>query len=350
MADLRFNTEMGGYRAIYTKLWDDERVITLQPIEKLVYLFILTGPHTTSVPGFYPLRAGQIAGHLDITRDEAETSLANLKRAGLIDYDAVAIITPKFTKYHRPGNPNIAKGWAKILSTMPKSRVMCDWIEALDLWYQQHAKARRPEIRNFPDCSDMGNAAGIKPVSLPKEGEGEGEEEGYSESSITSESSGISLPSPTSAAPVAQPALAGGGEVGAEMWAAWVADMEAKARALGTPPDVFTSLAMRAMQEFQVYYDQTTSNGRMTDKRIQQFVKRVKRVDPVCAMIGMEHYIDGHGGRKPWNYCAKIITNQLQLSDKERMADNARHRKRFRTDGVWAEITQALAERKAEPA
>ena len=65
-------------------------------------------------------------------------------------------------------------------------------------------------------------------------------------------------------------------------------------------------------------------------------------------MIGLEHYIDGHGGRKPWNYCAKIMTNQLQLSDKERMADNERHRKRFRTDGVWAEITQSLAERKAE--
>ena len=39
------------YRKIDPRMWDDERFATLTQPTKLVWMLILTGPHTTPLPG-----------------------------------------------------------------------------------------------------------------------------------------------------------------------------------------------------------------------------------------------------------------------------------------------------------
>lgn len=342
MADVRFNPQMGPYRAIYTKVWDDEVFITLTAIEKLTFLFILTGPHTTSVPGLYPVRAGQIAGALDLTRDDVDLAMANLQRAGLIDFDHAVVITPKWTRYHRPGNANITKNWATVVGRLPKTRVLCDWIEALDQWFQEECPARRKEICNFPNCKDMENAPERQGVMPSKQGEGEGEEEGerHSESSGTLESS--SPKDQQVATQASQPplldVLVQKGKIWDEMIkkrdAEWVAKW-------GNPPGSFTLLAEEFRLTCQRHYEYERGGGNMTPHKLDEFASRTKRFDVDVVAHAMIVYVDAVAGRKDYRYAIGVARRFDRLSEQEQEQDQRRHAKAHGSDGVIARIHEA---------
>ena len=337
----------GNWSPVFHRVWDDEKFIELSCDAKLAWLMLLTDDHG-AVPGYVKITGGGVADRLNI--EDGQAALMELEQAGLIQYDGRRVFIRNWVKYQYPRAASNLDGWMKHVRRWPPTPARKLWLQSVRDWYTVEAPARLGELAKHSEFNNLDPTP-----DPPVEGEGraitKNEElrtkKGDSESSTSSESSGTSLPSLPSAAPAAQPVLLRSADNAKRVFADWVTENEAKAVALGCPPGLFEAMALRCMEEFQHYYDTTTSNGRMTDNRILKFVKRVRRVDPLLVLQGMELYIDAHGGKKPWEYCAKIITNQTTLSEKERNRDLDRHRARYR-EGVWNEAITTLAENRAE--
>lgn len=78
------------YRKIEPKLWDDENLADLDVTHKLVWLYILTGPHTTSLPGLWVVGPASMAEGLRLPVATVVTCLNTLRTRGRIDWDPVA--------------------------------------------------------------------------------------------------------------------------------------------------------------------------------------------------------------------------------------------------------------------
>ena len=121
-------------------------------------------------------------------------------------------------------------------------------------------------------------------------------------------------------------------------------DRPAEAVAAGTDPMVFTSLAMRLLEDIKFYYDVHTKGGRLTDKKLLAFVKGVRRNDAVTAMVGMVTFIDKYGGKMHERYARGTINGIAERPEKLRMEEYEKLQKRMHGTSVWNEITTALAE------
>src|SRR5262245_49773367 len=112
---------MARFRKIDTRIWNDAKFRELADQEKLLFLFLLTHPHMTSLGA---MRAS-IAGLADEIRNQPETvskGFGILFRKGFLEYDEKAcfVALPNFLKYNSPENPNVVKSWDGVLDLLPE--------------------------------------------------------------------------------------------------------------------------------------------------------------------------------------------------------------------------------------
>lgn len=113
------DTNIAKERYIDTRFWDDNYIIKLDPVEKLLFLYFLTNP-LTNIAGIYEISTRRIAFDTGI---DTEMILNILKRFELdkkIFYkDGWLIICnfPKYQKYER--SPRIKDGITLILNQLP---------------------------------------------------------------------------------------------------------------------------------------------------------------------------------------------------------------------------------------
>jgi len=123
---------MGRYRKVDTRIWNDARIICLDDDSKLVFLFVLTHPHLTSLGAMRATVPG-LAAELGWTTErfqKAFDELTDTVRNGesgtvghaLIDYnqDASFIGLPNFLKYNQPENPNVVTSWGSLVDLLPE--------------------------------------------------------------------------------------------------------------------------------------------------------------------------------------------------------------------------------------
>lgn len=116
---------MARYRKIDTRMWGDGKFRNLSsPVVsgKYLWIFLLTGPHTTNLPGLF--RAGEmaLAEELGWSLEGFREGFAELFREGLAkaDWNARVVWIPNAVKYNPPDNPNVVKGWRDSWAEVPE--------------------------------------------------------------------------------------------------------------------------------------------------------------------------------------------------------------------------------------
>lgn len=77
------------YRAIHGSFWTDPKVKRLSPDQKLLFLYLITCPHS-HLSGIYYLPCGLISHETGLCADIARAGLLRLQEAGLVRWDETA--------------------------------------------------------------------------------------------------------------------------------------------------------------------------------------------------------------------------------------------------------------------
>ncbi len=114
---------MSVYRKIHIRVWGDKRFRALSDDSKLLFFYLLTGPHTTSLPGLFEGGQMGLAEKLGWEIDKFKSAFTVLEEKKMVevDWEAQIIFIPNQIKYNPPHNPNIVKGWAKVYDNIPES-------------------------------------------------------------------------------------------------------------------------------------------------------------------------------------------------------------------------------------
>ncbi len=113
------------YRSIYVRIWGDEKfrsLSSLKPSAQGLFLYLLTNPNTTSIPGLYRAGAAAMAEELGWSIEGFKGALNELTQHGLViaDLDSRVIFIPNAIKYNKPQSPNVIKSWRSHWDEIPE--------------------------------------------------------------------------------------------------------------------------------------------------------------------------------------------------------------------------------------
>lgn len=124
---------MAKQRVVNTKFWDDGYISSLDPIGKLVFLYVLTNP-LTDLCGAYEITMKRIANDTGLKPARLTAILKHFEESGKIIYRNGWMIVRNFAK-HQVSNPKVSKGIERSLKDCP------DWIkETLIIGYDSLSK------------------------------------------------------------------------------------------------------------------------------------------------------------------------------------------------------------------
>ena len=112
---------MAKQRIVNTKFWDDSYIADLDPIEKLLFLYLLTNP-LTNISGVYEIQLRRIAFDTGIDKDmvlKILTRFENDEKVVFLD-DWVAMLN--FAK-HQTLNPSVIAGIERELRAVPSQMI-----------------------------------------------------------------------------------------------------------------------------------------------------------------------------------------------------------------------------------
>ena len=127
---------MARYRKIDTRMWGDGRFRDLSspdPSGKYLWVFLLTGPQTSNIPGLF--RAGEmaLAEELEWGPEGFRKAFTELLAKGLVkaDWKARVVWIPNAIKYNAPDNPNVVKSWRTAWDEIPECALKAEAYERL---------------------------------------------------------------------------------------------------------------------------------------------------------------------------------------------------------------------------
>lgn len=108
---------MNKNRYINTKFWDDNYVTNLDPIEKLLFIYLLTNS-LTNIAGIYEIALRRIAFDTGIDKDMVKRIIDRFSEDKKVYYVDSWVIMKNFLK-HQKKNPKIEKGIKAIIDDLP---------------------------------------------------------------------------------------------------------------------------------------------------------------------------------------------------------------------------------------
>lgn len=112
---------MAKQRYINTRFWDDGYISSLDPIEKLLFIYFLTNP-LTEISGAYEIQLKRVALDTGIDRDMVQKILNRFADEDKIIYKDGWILICNFIK-HQSMNPSVQAGIENAVNACP------DWIK-----------------------------------------------------------------------------------------------------------------------------------------------------------------------------------------------------------------------------
>ena len=108
---------MSRQRYLDTKFWDDTYIVNLDPIEKLLFIYLLTNP-LTNICGIYETSLRRIAFDTGVEQAMVLNILKRFEEDGKVKYQKGYIVLKNFTKY-QANNEKINKGIISLLKGIP---------------------------------------------------------------------------------------------------------------------------------------------------------------------------------------------------------------------------------------
>ena len=109
---------MAKNRMINTRFWDDQYVSDLDPIEKLLFLYLLTNP-ATNICGVYEIPLKTIAMDTGIEKEMVQKVLTRFERDGKVIYRNGWVAIVNFIKHQNQKSPQVQKGIEEELKKAP---------------------------------------------------------------------------------------------------------------------------------------------------------------------------------------------------------------------------------------
>jgi|AntRauTorckE6833_2_1112554.scaffolds.fasta_scaffold04218_1 hypothetical protein len=108
---------MSKLRSVNTHFWSDTYIVDLDPIEKLLFLFLLTNEQTNML-GIYELHIRRIAFDTGVDKDMVLKIFERFEKAGKAKYSDGYVILQKFLK-HQSFNANMETSAIKSWNDLP---------------------------------------------------------------------------------------------------------------------------------------------------------------------------------------------------------------------------------------
>jgi hypothetical protein len=126
---------MARYRKVSTVIWNDAKFRTLTDDSQLLFLFILTHPHMTSLGAMRTTIDG-LAAEKSWKRERLLKAFNELANKGLVKYDerASCLLVPNFIKHNEPESPNVIKSWDKSLEMIPECSLKIELCESMGVY------------------------------------------------------------------------------------------------------------------------------------------------------------------------------------------------------------------------
>jgi len=116
---------MARHRKIEVRMWGDEKFRRLSkpaPNAQSLWIYLISGPHTTSIPGLYVAGEAGLSEALGWPLKAFREAFQELLSEGLLlaDFDARVIWIPNTIKINPPENPNVVKSWGAYWDEIPE--------------------------------------------------------------------------------------------------------------------------------------------------------------------------------------------------------------------------------------
>ena len=111
---------MAKNRFINTKMWEDGWFSTLDPIEKLFFIYLLTNP-MTNIAGCYEISKKTIGVATGLEQNVVEEILSRFERDGKVCYRDGWLVIFNFIKHQNYKSPKIVSGLKSELENIPKN-------------------------------------------------------------------------------------------------------------------------------------------------------------------------------------------------------------------------------------
>jgi len=113
---------MREYGVVFHSFWTKPELRDLNDFEKLLALYLLTGPHTTAI-GVFRIPKSYIVEDLRGSLQTVTKGLKNLSETLFLGYcsHSSMVFLPSFLKYNPPQNPNQRKNLLKLYEAIPKN-------------------------------------------------------------------------------------------------------------------------------------------------------------------------------------------------------------------------------------
>lgn len=113
------------YRRVSVRCWTDRRFLALSPLPpsgQSLWLYLLTGPHSTALPGLFVAGRAALAEALGWTPEAFAEAFGEVIGEGLAEYDERHRLwfLPRAIKHNGPGNPNVVKSWRTAWQMLPE--------------------------------------------------------------------------------------------------------------------------------------------------------------------------------------------------------------------------------------
>lgn len=136
---------MARYRKIEVAVWNDERFCELsapQPNAQTLWLYLLSGPRTTSFPGLVVARAEVMASDLGWSVEAFREAFGEASAKGLLraDWKAGLVVLSKALidssgeprDSAKPESPNVLKSWSKSWDEIPECALKTEYLLTLE--------------------------------------------------------------------------------------------------------------------------------------------------------------------------------------------------------------------------
>ena len=132
---------MALYRKVSIKMWGDAKFRALSQDAKFLWLYLLTGPDTTSLPGLVVGGVAHFSEAIGWKEDFFLAKFGEISDRGMAfsDWSARLIWIPNAIRYNSPQSPNVVRNWASHWSQIPE----CELKSIARSRLYEHMKTKR---------------------------------------------------------------------------------------------------------------------------------------------------------------------------------------------------------------